>query len=240
MANTYASLGDLFFGRGSWDKAIEYFNASRQAFDELGDIHSMALVCSNLSGAYVHKGEWEKGIELCRQSLQILERLGDRYGMAAAYNNLGAHYRAIGNTQQAATYVAQAYLVLSSLGAAEARQSGQHLISILGSVEAANAFLTHFSSEQITLGQEFEQADQSTALDQLLDAVINACQSDAELGEQLFDFTRDLAADPAQPPDLRALGRVLQRVLAGERAPDLSDLPAELASAVQAMLARLA
>ena len=76
-------------------------------------------------------------------------------------------------------------------------------------------------------------------LDQLLDYVVEARHGDEALGRQLFDLTRDLAGDPAQPPELRALGRVLQRVLAGARSPDLSALPPDLAGADRAVLARL-
>ena len=52
----------------------------------------------------------------------------------------------------------------------------------------------------------------------------------APLGQQLQGLTRALAAE------VRALGDVLQRILSGERTPDLSGLPPELAEAVRGIL----
>lgn len=48
-----------------------------------------------------------------------------------------------------------------------------------------------------------------------------------------------MATDPNTPAELRALGHVLNRVLSGDRTPDLSALPPELADEVQAMLITL-
>ena len=70
--------------------------------------------------------------------------------------------------------------------------------------------------------------------------VAQACQGDVALGRQLSQLTQQMAGDPNQPQEHRALGRVLTRILAGERQPDLSALPPELAQAVQEMLDSLA
>ena len=78
---------------------------------------------------------------------------------------------------------------------------------------------------------------QGVTLEQLLGLVARALSGDHALGAQLFPAVQHMAADPAAPPALRALGRVLQRLLAGDRSPDLSALPPELAAAVRAMLA---
>ena len=57
--------------------------------------------------------------------------------------------------------------------------------------------------------------------------------------EQLFGLTGQLARDARVPPELRALGRVLNGILAGERAPDLSALPPELAQAAAQLLEQI-
>ena len=51
---------------------------------------------------------------------------------------------------------------------------------------------------------------------------------------------QELAADPNQADELRALGRVLMRILISENNPDLGGLPPELADGVAGLLARLA
>ena len=76
-------------------------------------------------------------------------------------------------------------------------------------------------------------------LEQLVDLVGVASQpgAPAGMGEQLFALTRQLSNDPDAPEELHALGRVLNRVLAGDRKPDLAGLPPALAAKVQEMLA---
>ena len=81
-----------------------------------------------------------------------------------------------------------------------------------------------------------EEADGIT-LDQLLALVARAAGRGRDLGAQLFPLAQQMARDPSLPPELRALGGVLVRLLAGERDPDLSALPPELAAAVRQMLA---
>ena len=80
---------------------------------------------------------------------------------------------------------------------------------------------------------------QGLTLPQLLDLVERAARGDRELGGQLFEAMRRLAGDPGQPPQMRALGKVLVSILVGERDPNLDGLPPELASAVRGLLARL-
>ncbi|MFL5804791.1 MAG: AAA family ATPase [Roseiflexaceae bacterium] len=55
--------------------------------------------------------------------------------------------------------------------------------------------------------------------------------------EQLHALTRAISTDANMPDEIRALGRALNAVLAGERAPNLAALPAELAERVRAVIA---
>ncbi len=75
-------------------------------------------------------------------------------------------------------------------------------------------------------------------LNDLLAMVAQACAPGGPpgLGERLYNLTRTLSGDPNAPPEIRALGGVLNRVLSGERDPDLSGLPPELGEAVRGML----
>ncbi|MBC8450228.1 MAG: hypothetical protein H8D78_21050 [Chloroflexi bacterium] len=79
------------------------------------------------------------------------------------------------------------------------------------------------------------------SLDNLFGMVALACTPDAPpgLAEQLHGLTHTIATDPNAPPEFRALGRVLNAVLSGERAPDTSALPPEWADKVREMLAAL-
>ena len=75
-------------------------------------------------------------------------------------------------------------------------------------------------------------------LDDFLNMILQACRPDAPvgLGEQLWNATRGMATQPNAPAGMRELGRVLNAILSGERAPDLSALPPQLADKVRGVL----
>lgn len=86
------------------------------------------------------------------------------------------------------------------------------------------------------------QQQTGITLDQLVQLVGAACQPGAPAGlaEQMHALTRQLATNGQMPPEAQALGRILNAILSGERNPDLSALPEQLAQPVQALLAALA
>ncbi len=70
--------------------------------------------------------------------------------------------------------------------------------------------------------------------DDLLKFVVIACQPNAppQLVEQMHGLAQSLQS-PEALPEMHALGRVLAAILTGERHPDLSALPPELASKIR-------
>jgi tetratricopeptide (TPR) repeat protein len=241
MAATYGRMGDLYYFKKDWDKAIECYQQCFQIEEQAGDISGMAKTYNNLGLVYAGKGEWDKAVEVYGQSLRIDQQVGDIHGMAKSLGNLGSLFGRQGDAERAAYFASRAYLMFADLEAtADVAQAGALLVEILGSAEAANAYLASVADGAV--GQpDAAQAveDQYITLEQLLDDVVEAQRGDQALLQMLTSLTRDMASDPIHPAEARALGRVLQSVLAGDRAPDLSDLPPGLADAVQAMLARL-
>ncbi|MEW6031068.1 MAG: tetratricopeptide repeat protein [Chloroflexota bacterium] len=74
-------------------------------------------------------------------------------------------------------------------------------------------------------------------LPQLLELVERAAGGDKALGGQLFTAFQQMSR--AEDPSTSALGKALGLIVLGEKNPDLSSLPDELASAVRGMLGRL-
>ncbi len=89
--------------------------------------------------------------------------------------------------------------------------------------------------------EEDDDTGDMVTLDDFLNMVIAACHPDAPAGlfEQLYDATRGMATQPDAPSGIRELGRVLNAILSGERAPDLFALPPELAGKVRGVLQAL-
>jgi len=75
-------------------------------------------------------------------------------------------------------------------------------------------------------------------LDDFLAMIVQACRphAPAGLGEQLWNATRGMATQASAPSGIREMGRALSEILSGERAPDLSALPPQLADKVRGVL----
>jgi len=74
------------------------------------------------------------------------------------------------------------------------------------------------------------------SVEQFIQEAVSAARQKKPVAEQFFNACGKMARDPNAPPEIRALGAVLQHILAGEKAPDLSALPPELAALVRKAL----
>jgi hypothetical protein len=83
--------------------------------------------------------------------------------------------------------------------------------------------------------------DKMVSLEDFIQLVTRACKPDAPAGlaEQMHGATRGMATQSNLAPELRELGRVLNRILSGERNPDLTALHPQLAEVVRKMLEEL-
>jgi len=64
---------------------------------------------------------------------------------------------------------------------------------------------------------EAEAARQGVSFEELIEKVAEACSGEVLLWQRLWDFTEELSTDERLPADMRALGTVLRKILAGER-----------------------
>jgi hypothetical protein len=65
--------------------------------------------------------------------------------------------------------------------------------------------------------EEEEEEREEITFEHLVEKVAEACTGEVVLWQRLWDFTEELAADERIPPEVQALGRVLRKILAGER-----------------------
>lgn len=84
---------------------------------------------------------------------------------------------------------------------------------------------------------ETDQAREPLSFEQLIEKVAEACAGEVMLWQQLWDFTNELATNEQLSPDIQALGRVLRKILAGERQKHiLEELSADHRWAVEELL----
>ncbi|RLC54343.1 MAG: hypothetical protein DRI80_19335, partial [Chloroflexota bacterium] len=88
--------------------------------------------------------------------------------------------------------------------------------------------------------EEGRRDQDALTLDQLLALVEAGCRGDAQAGQLAYDIVAQALQTLAAPPELRALGRSLERILVGIRGEDaLEGLPAELRPPVEELLRRI-
>ena len=78
------------------------------------------------------------------------------------------------------------------------------------------------------------------SFEELVEQTAEACSGNVMLWQRLWDFTEELSTDERLPADIRVLGTVLRKILAGERQLYiLNDLSIEHRWAVEQLLAWL-
>jgi hypothetical protein len=99
------------------------------------------------------------------------------------------------------------------------------------------------TNEQMTNMQlePHDDDEKMISLEDFIQRVTRACQPDAPAGlaEQMQTATRGMATQANLHPALQELGCILTAILAGERNPDLSELPNNVAARIKEMLHEL-
>ncbi|MBI5823069.1 MAG: hypothetical protein HZB18_03510 [Chloroflexi bacterium] len=73
------------------------------------------------------------------------------------------------------------------------------------------------------------------AIEQFIAGAIQSAREKRPEAEEYFKSAQKMAAEKSVPAEMRELGRVLQRIMIGDRNVDLSSLPREWAEIIQRM-----
>lgn len=141
---------------------------------------------------------------------------------------------------------ARSAAVLSGLDAIDRLIAGDILKALDVDIETA-ASITLPQSDRLRelstkpLVDSHTEPGEAMTLDNLFSLVVLARSPEAPAGlaEQLDAATRGLAEDDSASEEIRELGNILNRVLAGDHHPDLSSLPLNLQNITRTMLATL-
>jgi hypothetical protein len=128
-----------------------------------------------------------------------------------------------------------AQIANSPLAPPEARELARSLSQILKGERDPIALVQNLSPELAeTVWEALEQIEaplpepeglvhEGLSFEQLVEKVAEACTGELMLWQQLWTFTEELATDERLPQDIRALGRALRKILAGERQKHILD-----------------
>ena len=100
----FNSLGIIFYNKGNYDKAINYYSRSLKLREEIGDKKGIAATLNNFGIVYQDQGDNAKAIEYYTLSLKTNEEIGDKNGEANTLSNIGRIYYEQSDTLKAIDY----------------------------------------------------------------------------------------------------------------------------------------
>lgn len=92
MAASNNTLGNVYFRRSDYVKALDYNFQALKIREELGDKKGMSNSYNNIGIIYTNQSDYPKALEYHFKSLKMAEALGEDNAMARSYNNIGNIY----------------------------------------------------------------------------------------------------------------------------------------------------
>ncbi|MBV9957466.1 MAG: CHAT domain-containing protein [Acidobacteria bacterium] len=115
-ASAINSIGEIYFGFGERQKALDYFTRALALRRSLKDQAGEALMLNNVAVATQALGNTQQALEYFTQALALHRATGNRYEEAITLNNLGHLHDVLGDKQKALDYYNQALPIRRALG----------------------------------------------------------------------------------------------------------------------------
>ncbi len=115
-ATSLNNIGLIYFEQGNIPKALEYYNQSLKAKEELGDKQGLANSLNNIGNVYKTQNNIPKALEFYQKSLKLKDEIGDKPGKAATLNNIAMIYRDHGDVKKALEYVHNSLRIYEEIG----------------------------------------------------------------------------------------------------------------------------
>ena len=93
MAGAIFCVGQNYYFKDNFPKALEYYFNSEQLYEENGDSLFAANVCQVIGNAYANFGDYPKSLEYNLKALKQYERTEDKYEIASLNNDIGICYK---------------------------------------------------------------------------------------------------------------------------------------------------
>jgi len=234
-------IAKIYEARGDWNKAIYWFKQALEIVENLGDRLSEAKILLAIAFILAIHNELEQALDLCQRSLGIFDETGDLRERASAlvvYSSLLMVSKDYSRMIQASL---EGMRTFSSLDmSADAQKVAENLIVIrqaIGTRDFDKAW-KEITGEPIPewLRQQAKKQQDMPTEQFIADAIQSAREKSPE-AEGYFKEAQRLAIDSNARAELQSLGKVLQRIMIGQKNVDLSALTDELREMVEKALA---
>ncbi len=193
------------------------------------------------------RGDLDGAMKLYQQSLEIKEGLGDLQGKSATLAMLGQLLVAQKEYPRAIIALVESLQTLSSIGARpDAEKVAGILLGVRQQIGVENFNNAWKEITDSPLPEWLAQSDltpdpspkrrgenEGMTVEQFIAGAIQSAREKRPEAEEYFKSARKMAADSSAPAEMRELGRVLQRIMLGDKNVDLSSLPREWAELVR-------
>ncbi len=90
--------------KGSYIKALEYFESANSIMTKLNSLKGMSATMNNLGDLHTNLGNYDKAAKYLTATLKILDKLNNKKGIGLAYGNIGLIYKEQNNFEKAIEY----------------------------------------------------------------------------------------------------------------------------------------
>ncbi len=92
LASDYNRIGAVYFRKGDFENAEEYFNQSYILYQRLKDLNNQALVLTNIGSLNAQKLKYLRAIECYQKSEKVYIEMSDSNNLAATHFNIASCY----------------------------------------------------------------------------------------------------------------------------------------------------
>ncbi len=188
-----------------------------------------------------HFGDLDGAMKLYQQSLEIKEGLGDLQGRAMSLGMMSKVHWARQNFKEAITSLLKGLMQLVELKI-EPRTQQAMASDMAGwrhelGVEKFDSIWSDITGQDIPdwlTSQTSEVSETSdVSVEQFIAGAIQSAREKRPEAEQYFNAAQKMAADSSAPREVQELGKVLQRIMLGDKNVDLSGLPKEWVEVIE-------
>jgi len=211
---TLHNMAQIYVTRGDLDGAMKLYQQSLEIKEGLGDLKGKSATLSMMANINWARKEYDKAQNLMKQSIEISKQIGDFQNLAISTVKLGQLSQVRGD----------------KAGALQKYQDG------LGFAEKLGAKPLVAQIRQLISELEGDEQQQGMTAEQFITSAVQCYLQRKPEAQQYYEASAKMANDPNSPAELRTLGKALQRILIGDKHPDLSSLPKEWSTLITTLL----
>ena len=76
MSVSYNNIGKVYYAKGDYDAALQFYQQSLELREELADRQGLAVTYQNIGEAYLKKSEFQEALVFFEKSLALRHEIG--------------------------------------------------------------------------------------------------------------------------------------------------------------------